>query len=221
MTVHPKSPALDDLLSRFPELTAQRGELYASFELLEQCAVRGHKILICGNGGSAADADHIAGELMKSFVHRRPLPHADQEKLLKEFPDDAAGLIRALEASIPAIALANQTATLTAFANDVDYDYGFAQQVYGLGTPGDVLLALSTSGNSRNVVHACRVARIRGVGVVGLTGRSGGKLASLCDVVLRAPADETYLVQELHLPIYHALCLALEEHMFAQHGRRA
>jgi D-sedoheptulose 7-phosphate isomerase len=214
------SPALEALLQRLPQLDAIGAELYAAFELLVARNARGNKFLLCGNGGSAADADHMAGELMKSFVYRRPIATADQEKLQSEFPEAAAGLIAALESSIPAIALGGQTALLTAFANDVEYAYGYAQQVYGLGVPGDVLIAFSTSGNSKNVVHAARIARIRGISVLGMTGRSGGSLAALCDVAIRAPADETHLIQELHLPIYHGLCLALEEHLFASHGRR-
>ena len=180
----------------------------------------GKKILLCGNGGSSADADHIAGELMKSFCYRRPIDEAFRRELSAQFPAAGAELAGALEGAIPAIALAGQIASVTAFSNDVDYRYAFAQQVYGLGAPGDVLIAISTSGNSANIVHACRVARVRGLRVIGLTGASGGHMLELCDVALRAPARETHLVQELHLPIYHALCLGLEERMFGQFGKR-
>lgn len=215
------SPAIEELLTRLPQLGELRADLHAALTVLERCARENGKILLCGNGGSAADADHIAAELMKSFVYRRPLPADAQAELQSQFPDSAAELIAALETPIAAIALGGQVATLTAYANDVDYRFAYAQQVYGLGRRGDVLLALSTSGNSPNILAACQVARVRGLRVIGLTGQSGGRLHALCDVSLRAPASETHLIQELHLPLYHALCLALEERLFMQHGRRA
>jgi D-sedoheptulose 7-phosphate isomerase len=214
------SAALDDVCLRVPALAALSPELYAALGLLETCARSGHKVLLCGNGGSAADADHIAGELMKSFCYRRPVDEAFRRELTAQFPAAGAELAAALEGAIPAIALAGQVASMTAFANDVDYRFAFAQQVYGLGVAGDVLIAISTSGNSANVVHACRVARVRGVHVIGLTGASGGHMQELCDVAIRAPARETHLVQELHLPIYHALCLGLEERLFGHFGKR-
>jgi D-sedoheptulose 7-phosphate isomerase len=221
MTEPVRTPALDELMQRVPALAALSDQLYAAFELLRRCLASGNKVLTCGNGGSAADADHIAGELMKSFVYRRPMADADQLRVRDAFPEQASQLIAAMETPLPAIALAGQTALMTAFANDVSYDYAFANQVYGLGQRGDVLIAISTSGNSPAVLHACRIARIRDVAVVGLTGASGDRLAGLCDVALRAPARETHLIQELHRPIYHALCLALEQHFFARHGLRA
>jgi len=221
MTSHfETSAALKDLLQRFDVLDTLAADLHAAYELLQRCLAAGNKVLTCGNGGSAADADHIAGELMKSFAYRRPISEADQGRLRSEFPDTADALIGSLETPLPAISLTGQIALLTAFANDVDYNYAFAQQVYGLGARGDVLIAISTSGTSASILNACRVARLRGVAVLGLTGRTGGKMGPLCDVVLRTPADETHLVQELHRPIYHALCLALEEHFFSTNGRR-
>jgi D-sedoheptulose 7-phosphate isomerase len=216
-----ESSAIEELRARLPALSHLSTELHRALRLLEDCVRAGHKILLCGNGGSAADADHIAGELMKSFAYRRPLAPELQARLLSEFPSAAPGLIGALETPIPAIALAGQVAVQTAFSNDVDYRYAFAQQVLGLGAPGDLLVAISTSGNSPNIVNACCIARVRGMSVIGLTGASGGRLRELCDVALCAPATETHLVQELHLPIYHALCLALEERLFGQHGKRA
>jgi D-sedoheptulose 7-phosphate isomerase len=215
-----ESKAIEELRARLPVLSPLCPELYRALRMLEDCVRAGQKILLCGNGGSAADADHIAGELMKSFAYRRPLGPELQARFTSEFPTAAPGLIAALETPIPAIALAGQVATQTAFSNDVDYRYAFAQQVLGLGATGDVLIALSTSGNSLNILHACMVARVRGLEVIGLTGASGGKLRELCNVTLCAPATETHLVQELHLPLYHALCLALEERLFGQHGRR-
>lgn len=213
--------AFEELFARLPQLRSLAGELHSALGLLERCTRAGHKLLLCGNGGSAADADHIAAELMKSFVYRRPIDPATAQALSERFAADAPALARSLEAPIAAVALGGQVATLTAYANDVDYRYAFAQQVYGLGRPGDVLVAISTSGNSANVLHACQVARVRGLSVLGLTGQSGGRLRELCDVALCAPASQTHLIQELHLPLYHALCLALEEQLFSQHGQRA
>ena len=215
-----RTQAFEELFARLPQLGALAAALEQALALLVRCAQGGHKVLLCGNGGSAADADHIAAELMKSFCYRRPVDATLAASLSAEFPAAAPDLIAALEAPVGAISLGGQVATLTAFSNDVDYRYAYAQQVYGLGRPGDVLIALSTSGNSANVAHACRVARVRGLSVIGLTGATGGQLRELCDVVLQAPAHETHLIQELHLPLYHALCLALEERLFARHGKR-
>lgn len=213
--------AFEELFVRLPQLHPLEPDLHAALSLVERCTRGGHKLLLCGNGGSAADAEHIAAELMKSFVFRRPVDPETLAALSERYPQDAAGLVSSLEAPIAAVALGGQIATLTAYANDVDYRYAFAQQVYGLGRRGDVLVAISTSGNSPNVLHACQVARVRGLSVLGLTGHSGGRMRELCDVTLCAPATQTHLIQELHLPLYHALCLALEERLFAQHGRRA
>lgn len=216
-----EASAIEDLRARLPALSKLGDDLYRALRVLEDCVRGGHKILLCGNGGSSADADHIAGELMKSFCYRRPLGAELRARLTQQFPQAAPGLAAALETPIAAIALAGQVATMTAFSNDVDYRYAFAQQVLGLGAPGDVLIALSTSGNSVNVLHACTIARVQGLKVIGLTGASGGQMRALCDVALCAPATETHLVQEYHLPLYHALCLALEERLFGQHGKRS
>ena len=215
-----KPPDTVELCRRYPSLVPLQGDLLRAFELLRRCAADDHKILVCGNGGSASDAEHIVGELMKSFAHKRPLPAADRARLLAMAPD-AGPLADALEVGLPAVSLVSQIGLITAFANDVDYVYGFAQQVYGLGRQGDALIAISTSGNSKNIVHACRAARLRGVGVLGLTGLNGGRMADLCDVVLRAPETQTQFIQELHLPIYHWLCYALEEHFFGEHGPKS
>ena len=213
--------AFDELFARLPQLQALAEPLEQALVLLERCAQQGNKILLCGNGGSAADADHIAAELMKSFVYRRPLERDFVALLHEQCPEeDANRLAAALEAPVAAISLGSQIATLTAFSNDVDYRFAFAQQVFGLGRPGDVLVAISTSGNSANVLHACQVGRARGLSVIGLTGAGGGRMRALCDVALLAPAHQTHLVQELHLPLYHALCLALEERLFARYGKR-
>ncbi len=181
-----QQPDTSELCRRYPALTPLAGDLLRAYELLRRCAAGGHKILVCGNGGSAADSEHIVGELMKSFAHRRPIPAADRARLIEMSPD-AQALADALEVGLPAVSLAGQIGLTTAYANDVDYAYGFAQQVYGLGRPGDALIAISTSGNSRNIVHACRTARLRGVAVLGLTGNTGGRMADDCDVLIRAP----------------------------------
>ena len=207
------------LVRRYPALTSLRGDLERAFVLLRACLAGGHKILVCGNGGSAADAEHIVGELMKSFAFHRPIPAEHRAQLIAADPE-AAPLAAALEVGLPAISLVSAIGLLTAYANDRDYAYAFAQQVYGLGQPGDALIAISTSGNSPSVLNACRAARLRGVAVLGLTGEGGGAMPALCDVVLRAPASQTHLIQELHLPMYHWLCLALEAHFFGANGAR-
>jgi D-sedoheptulose 7-phosphate isomerase len=217
---HIQQPSTVELFRRYPQLAPLRSDLQRAFELLRQCIADDHKILVCGNGGSAADAEHIVGELMKSVAYKRPISAADRTRLLAISPD-AGPLADALEGALPAVSLVGQLGLITAYANDVDYVYGFAQQVHGLGRPGDALIAISTSGNSRNIMHACRVARMRGVAVIGLTGQHGGRMADLCEVAIRAPETQTQFVQELHLPIYHWLCLALEEHFFGAHGLKS
>jgi D-sedoheptulose 7-phosphate isomerase len=215
-----QQPSTSELCRRYPSLATVEGDLQRAYELLRGCLAAGRTILVCGNGGSAADAEHIVGELMKSCACHRPIPSADRERLMAASAD-AGPLADALEVGLPAVSLVGQIGLTTAYANDVDYVYGFAQQVYGLGRPGDALIAISTSGNSKNIVHACRVAQMRGVGVVGLTGQSGGRMAPLCDVAIRVPETQTQFIQELHLPVYHWLCLALEEHFFGAHGLKS
>lgn len=201
----------NDLLAHYPQLEPLPvGEAYTL--LLESCR-SGGKILTCGNGGSAADAEHIVGELMKGFRRRRPLSPEEQAPIraLGAVGEEIAGR---LQKGIPAIALNSQTALLTAVGNDTAFEMVFAQQVYVYGQKGDVLIAMSTSGNSPNVVNAALTAKARGMAVIGITGRDGGKLGELCDICLRVPAGETYRVQELTLPLYHALCAMLEEALF-------
>jgi D-sedoheptulose 7-phosphate isomerase len=182
--------------------------------MLSACFRNGGKLLVCGNGGSAADSEHIVGELMKGFVLRREIPEDLKARLRESQPADAEHLISHLQCGLPAISLVSHTALLTAFANDSAADLCLAQQVLGYGKAGDVLLAISASGRSRNVVYAAEVAQAIGVKVIGLTGQGGGKLARLCDCLLDAPETETYKIQELHSPIYHTLCLALENEFF-------
>lgn len=201
----------NSLFTRCPALEACRRDIKTAFALLCGTFERGGKLLLCGNGGSASDAEHIAGELMKGFLLPRTLPAHEIEQLQQLSGDDLGTV---LQGALPAIPLTGQIALSTAVANDNRGDVGFAQQVYGLGQRGDALLALSTSGNSANVVHAFHVARLRGISTIILTGRSGGKLATLADASICVPADTTPEIQEFHLPIYHALCIALEAHFF-------
>jgi D-sedoheptulose 7-phosphate isomerase len=212
--------AFVDLAGRHPELTQLRGKLQQATELLGNAFARGRKVLVCGNGASAADAEHIVAALAKSSAFHRPLPERDRAHLLAAYGAAAEGLVQALEAPLPAISLVSQTALLTATANDRGFEFGFAQQVLGLADEGDVLLALSTSGNSTNIIQACRVARLRGAAILGMTGESGGLLASHADVLLNVPATQSLRVQELHLPVYHFVCAVIEERFFGVHGRR-
>lgn len=204
---------IGSLLERYPVLAAQGNALRAAGELLYTGVKSGGKVLTCGNGGSASDAEHVVGELMKDFHQKRPISQESRRKL--EAADPAPeDLIRNLQEAIPAICLNSHTSLLTALINDGDPAMAFAQQVYGYGRPGDVLMAFSTSGNSENVVNAARVAKGMGVKVLSITGSGGGKLAQLADVAILVPETETYKVQELTLPIYHGLCILLEQRMF-------
>ena len=202
------------LIERYPALAVCRDDLLAATELLVSCLAAGGKILVCGNGGSASDAEHIVGELMKGFVLPRKPDDGLRKKLCDVAPDVADYLIDNLQGALPAISLVNETALNTAFANDQAADLVFAQQVLGLARGGDVVVGISTSGNSANVIYALYVARAKGAKSIALTGRGGGKLKAVADVTICAPADETYKVQEYHLPIYHALCIAAEEEFF-------
>lgn len=197
---------LERLAQRYPQLTPIKDEVGAAYRLMETSYEQGGKLLACGNGGSASDSEHIVGELMKGFYKKRPL----SEEKTKAYGDMAAQL----QGALPAISLTGHPALSTAFLNDVDPEMVFAQQVYGYGKEEDVLIAFSTSGNSRNVVNAVRVAKAKGMKTIGMTGRSGGALAELCDVCLKMPSDITADIQELHLPVYHTLCAMLEDHFF-------
>ncbi len=193
------------LYNDYPMLAPLAPDIDAAAEAIVDCYRAGGKLLTAGNGGSAADADHIVGELMKGFTLRRPI---DDPRI----PPDLA---QNLQGALPAVCLSSGLALPTAFANDCDGAYTVAQALYGLAKPGDVALLLSTSGNAENLVHAARLAAAIGVKTVAMTGRGGGKLAAICDITIRVPADETYRVQELHLPIYHALCRRVEHAFFA------
>lgn len=207
---------IEILLERYPVLECLQDRLTACVELMSASFRAGGKLLVCGNGGSAADGMHVVGELMKGFVLERKLPENVQKELRVRFPDDAAYYIANLQEALPAISLSGEISLTTAFGNDRTAELVFAQQVLGYGRLGDVLLAISTSGNSANVVHAARIAKATGMKVVSLTGQCGGILAELSDVLLDMPSDVTHQVQELHLPVYHMLCLALEQEMFGE-----
>lgn len=207
---------LDLLIDRYPQLQACKEDIIQTYEILEECYENDHKLLIAGNGGSAADSEHIAGELMKRFKILRPVPADFAEKLKSIDPARGENLAANLECGLMAIPLVAHEALSTAYINDVDGLGVFAQQLYGFGRPGDVFLGISTSGNSKNVMSATVVARAIGLKVIGLTGAKGGELATVADVAIKVPETETYMIQELHLPVYHCLCLMLEDHFFGE-----
>jgi D-sedoheptulose 7-phosphate isomerase len=204
----------DVLFDRFPELTVVGDDFQSAFQLLKEMFSRGGTLYVCGNGGSAADAEHIVGELMKGFLLGRPLRNPVRDALGSLFGAAGVEMSENLQEGLPAVSLTGHPSLSTAFANDVAPELIFAQQLYALAKPGDALLAISTSGNSGNVVRALMMAKAMGVASLALTGRSGGKCAELADVAIRVPEDETYKIQELHLPIYHALCAMLEEDFY-------
>ncbi len=209
----------DSLLKQAPEVAPCLPDLERAFGLLRRAFREGGKLLVCGNGGSAADSEHIVGELMKGFTRRRPLPRHEREHLQALYPREGRYLADHLQGALPAISLASQTSLITAVANDIDAEMVFAQQVYGYGRPGDVLLAISTSGNSKNVLHALRVARAAGLTTIGLTGPGGGEMLALCDVALRVPSQPSWPggiaeIQRAHQALYHAICHRLEEEFF-------
>lgn len=205
---------IDFLINRYPELEVCRESIWDAYKILEECYLHDGKLLIAGNGGSAADAEHIAGELMKRFKIARPIPEDLAIRLKKVDQVRGEELAKNLERGLMAIPLVAHEALSTAYINDVDGLGVFAQQLYGFGRKGDVFLGISTSGNSKNIMSATVVARALGIKVIGLTGIHGGELATVADVVIKVPQIETYMIQELHLPIYHCLCLMLEEKFF-------
>lgn len=207
---------IDLLVERYPKLETVRQEIIDAYLLMEESYENGGKLLIAGNGGSAADSEHIAGELMKRFKILRPVSKEYAEKLKGVDPVRGVELSKNLECSLMALPLVAHEALTTAYINDVDGLGVFAQQLFGYGRKGDVFLGISTSGNSKNIMNATVVARASGIKVVGLTGAKGGELAKVADVAVKAPETETYMIQELHLPIYHCWCLMLEDHFFGE-----
>lgn len=205
---------INNLMERYPALFGARCDIEAALGMLIEAYEKGGKLLLCGNGGSAADCDHIAGELLKGFMSKRPIPEAKKMKMLRLSLELGEDTLDSLQMGLPAISLHSALAYNTAYCNDVSAELVYAQAVFSLGKEGDVLLAISTSGNSKNVVRACEVARALGIKIIGLTGEAGGWLRTLSDVCISVPERETYKVQELHLPVYHALCAELEKHFF-------
>ena len=205
---------LNELLTRYPVLADVEDQIKEAYEILENCYKNGGKLLIAGNGGSCADGEHIVGELMKGFVKRRAVSVEFANQLMKADPVRGKELAEKLQGGLPAIALTGHPGLSTAYLNDVDGDLIYAQQTYGYGKAGDVFLGISTSGNSKNVMYAITAAKALGMKTIGLTGRDGGQLKEMADAAIVVPEKETYKIQELHLPVYHALCLMLEERFF-------
>ena len=202
------------LLERYPQLDVCERDIAYAYEVIRSCYECGGKLLIAGNGGSAADAEHIVGELMKGFRNPRRLPKEYADSLTAVDPELGKTLAENLQGALPAIALDGHPALSTACQNDCEPLLCFAQQVNGYGNAGDVLIGISTSGNSKNVLYAAVTAKAKGMKVIGLTGAKESRLADLSDVCIRVPETETYMVQELHLPVYHVLCLMIEEKFF-------
>lgn len=207
---------INTLIERYPKLEGVRQSIIDAYIIMEECYENGGKLLIAGNGGSAADSEHIAGELMKRFKIQRPVSDEYAQRLMEIDSERGRELAKNLECSLMAIPLVAHEALSTAYINDVD-GYGvFAQQLFGFGRKGDVFLGISTSGNSKNIMNATVVARASGIKVIGLTGANGGELAMVADAAVKVPETETYMIQELHLPIYHCWCLMLEDRFFGK-----
>lgn len=208
------NPVFTALGCNYPDIESCLDSVNQAYEILERSFASGHKLLVCGNGGSAADSEHLVAELMKGFILKRALSEEERVPFVAEFGDAGTALAAQLEGALPAIALTGHNSLSTAVANDGAPDAMFAQQVWGYGQKGDVLMAISTSGNAINVRNALRVAKIRGLKTIGLTGKTGGAMKDLCDVAVCVPCDVTHEIQERHLPIYHAWAIALEARFF-------
>jgi D-sedoheptulose 7-phosphate isomerase len=206
----------NNMQERYPALAHCKEAILKTYEILLNAARTNGTILVCGNGGSAADAEHIVGELMKGFRLNRPIDNSEKVFLKREFPERGEFLSKKLQGAIPALSLTSSTSAITAILNDTGGDFIFAQQVYGYCKKNDALLTISTSGNSLNCVYAAMVAKLKGCPVVALTGEDGGELAKISDAHINVPAKSTHQVQELHLPIYHALCAMLEAEIFSE-----
>ncbi|NLK96425.1 MAG: SIS domain-containing protein [Clostridiales bacterium] len=205
---------IGNLKERYPKLEVLF--IKKAIEEIIECYKQKNKLLICGNGGSASDSLHIVGELMKGFLLPRKLDRKKQESIKTLFPETAQYFIDNLQGTLPAISLVSETALSTAYANDQASDLSFAQQVLGHGNIGDILIAISTSGNSKNVIYAAQIAKVQGMKVISLTGSKGGKLKEISDILINVPSDETYIIQEYHLPVYHAICAAVENEIFSE-----
>lgn len=204
------------LVERYPVLSVNEKDIRQVCEVIINCYEQGGKLLICGNGGSCADAEHIAGELMKGFLKKRPLSDEQKKEMISAVPELENVGLEKLQQGLPVFTLNSGAALTTAFANDCDPDLIYAQQVLSMGKKGDVFLGISTSGNAKNVCSAAAVAKSMGITTAALTGRDGGKLRTLCDVSIVVNENETFMIQELHLPVYHAICATVEEHFFKE-----
>ena len=205
-----------ELFERYPQLTVCKSDFENGFAALKESYQSGGKLLVAGNGGSAADSEHIVGELMKSFLFNRKIDAGFESNLATMFGEDGTNLAAKLEGTLAAIPLTSMPALTSAFANDVDAAVSFAQMLYGYGNAGDVFIGISTSGNSKNIIYALMAAKAKGIKSIALTGGSGGKCRELADIVICVPESETFKIQELHLPIYHALCSMLEADFFEE-----
>ena len=207
---------IKELIERYPELAVCQNDIRAAADAIIESYKAGGKLIVAGNGGSAADSDHITGELLKSFVKKRKPEQKFLDALAAIDSDTGTYLSDKLQGSLPAVALTNNSALMTASLNDVDGNVLFAQQVMGFGKKNDVFLGISTSGNSKDVIYALVVAKALGVKTVALTGKSGGKCKDIADISIIVPQSETFKIQELHLPVYHALCLTIEEYFWKE-----
>lgn len=205
---------IDTLIDRYPKLIVCKDDIIKAYNILETAFSNERKLLVCGNGGSASDSEHIVGELMKEFKQKRKV-YANQAEAMKNIdPEMGATLAENLQGALPAICLTGHSALTTAFMNDANADLVFAQQVNGYGKENDVFLGISTSGNSKNICYAAITAKAKGLKVIGLTGSRDSKISKLGDCCIRVPEIETYKIQELHLPVYHCLCMMLEAYFF-------
>ena len=202
------------LIDLYPELVICEEDIQKAIQILSDCFSAKGKLLVCGNGGSAADSEHIVGELMKGYMSKRPLPETIRKKFLTANNQQELYLTDHLQGALPAISLVSQSSLISAFSNDVSADLVFAQQVYGYGRPGDVLLGISTSGNAKNVNYAMQTARAIGMKTIGLSGPDGGKMKDYSDVIILVPGESTPAIQERHLPVYHTICAVLEQEFF-------
>ena len=204
---------LNDMLEKYPALTVCEEDIQKAFALIKETYKTGGKLLLCGNGGSSADSEHIVGELMKSFMKTRKIPDEIRAKI-KKSAKHWEYISQNLQGALPAISLVSQSSIISAFSNDVAADIVFAQQVYGYAKPNDCFIGISTSGNAKNILYAAETAKAMDMKTIALTGISGGELKGVCDVTIKAPSSVTPEIQEYHLPIYHTLCMMIEQEFF-------
>jgi D-sedoheptulose 7-phosphate isomerase len=208
---------LEELVNRYPQLGSVKDEIKKAAGCIVTCYQQGGKVLVCGNGGSCSDSEHIVGELMKGFENRRTVADHLKNKLSDFGGERGAYLAEKLQQGLPAISLTSNTALISAVSNDIDSDIVYAQQVVGYGIEGDILIAISTSGNAQNVIDAIITAKAKGMAVIGLTGETGGRMKPLCDILINVPGKRTSYIQELHLPVYHTICLIVESFFFGKY----